>query len=334
MKSALATCFSQIELAHWPFTPPLSNAQRVDEFRSAPRSANPQRWVARSADGTVVGLIMLAADIDRLTGSLWWHVVKSARRRGVGSRLLTLAVATAESLGLETLNSRTTSAAPEGHVVAKQLKGELSSQVFSHAMSVKDVKPEVLTSWIQGGMRASCSLRTSCGRYDERDIRSVARLRKLVADSYHAPDVPDAVRIQTLRAEERRFDERGIKRWTVYADSSDGAVIGISEASWDPAVPAVLGYDTTAVEPAYQGRGLAHAMTAKTWLDVIAARPSAEYIRGATLPGGFGVSLAAAGYGVHRVDSLWVFQVANVREYLQRHEVESRSSIGKSESHF
>jgi GNAT superfamily N-acetyltransferase len=271
----------------YPDDPILSDAECEYEMRRPNPLGKARRWLAFDGPDIVAsagawfrpaGAPNAAEHARFLSG--YGSVAAAARRRGIGTQLLRRVHALMHDLdkSILTLSAHTDA----GHAFLTHVGAAAKHSSLESRALLKDLDWARLRTWDDAA--ADLGLTWEC--YAGRVPREVLT-QFLPAFTAMIADVPvGSLEIPPIRIEIETYD-----RWYESLDRSDGAhhlillrapdgaVVGMSEASWDSRTPKIAYQAFTAVAKPWRGRGLARAVKAAILRQVRSSHPDAEEMR-------------------------------------------------------
>ena len=272
------------------------------------------------AQGTaVVYTGMNQAGGTRTTASV--YVLPEFRCLGIGTALLEVISQRLRGTECTSVETETTTREPAGQAFADRLSGTPLTEACVQQLMVTDVDMSALGSWLKSEHELGFQLRTSQGRYDESDLRSIAPLKTAVRAQFGriVMDQRPEQMIDQLLQEERHLDTRREERWAVCARATPaGAVVGYNEAMLGAELPALLEETETSVAESMRGRGLGRLLKARLLKDVLDSRPAIRQIRTTNLTRATGMlkTNQLMGYRVNHYYTRWEIPAEKLHEYL------------------
>jgi GNAT superfamily N-acetyltransferase len=270
-----------------PDDPVWSDAECEHEMRRASPLWESRRWLAFEG-GDLVGFSGAgfrraetpnAAEYAPFLNG-WGSVEAGARRKGVGTLLLRhihgLMRATDKSV--LTMSADTDA----GHAFLTHIGAAAKHCMLESRTLLKDIDWPCLRRWEDAAGSLGLAFECYAGRVPRDVIISLLpQLTALVSD------VPlGELETPPIRLEIESYDHwyEGMDRvegahHLILFRAPDGAVIGMSEASWDSRSPHVVHQSFTAIARSCRGRGLARAIKAAMLRQIRASHPAAKEMR-------------------------------------------------------
>jgi RimJ/RimL family protein N-acetyltransferase len=263
-----------------PDDPIWSDAECEIEMRRANPLWESRRWMA--VDGPdVVGFAGVSfrragtpnADEYARFMSCYGDVSAAVRRKGIGTSLMRDLDKSVLTLSADT---------EAGHAFLTHIGAAAKHSMVENRMLLKDLDWPRLRTWEDAAAPLGLVFECYAGRVP-RDVLVplLPALTALVADvplgSLETP--PIRFEIESFDRWYENMDRTGGGHHVVLLRAPDGAVIGMSDASWDSRSPKVAYQAFTAIAPPWRGRGLARAIKAALLRQISAAHPGVEEMR-------------------------------------------------------
>jgi len=280
-----------LRCAHLAETQPHDAPPTVEHVRRALAGVAAQRnFEVRVAvvwcDGAATGLVEMVSSRKGDNAHLLQveaYVMPFERRRGVGTRLLEVAVGRARAEERTLLIGTTTERVAAGEPFARRLGARpgLVSLVYEAALA--EVDTALLEAWLRAGSERAPDVELAWlgSPYPEDQLASLATVMLAMNDIPLGDlQVGDrTVTPATLRDQDGMQRSRGDERWTLVARRQSGMIVGATETLWNPANPAVLVQLGTVVLREARGRGLGRWLKAAMLERVLRERPEARLVR-------------------------------------------------------
>lgn len=275
-------------------------------------------WSAITATDDIVAAARLAPHPAGMKRAfLGLYVLSKARRQGISKSLLRAMVNASKDNGVEILNVETTSCLPVGKDLVLRCGGRLVDSLgeleihaaefaLRHA-DFTDRKSDGVVAGLEG-----ITFKLENGRYQEADIPSITRLKRMISVMYGSGSAPVTSEraIADSRLQENSLERLGIERWTAYAVAPSGEIVGYSEALWDPEEPAILRNKSTAVATSHQGRGLTVWLYAQ-FVKILRLKVPIRFLRATMMLPQMGY-LVNQGWAIHHTSSRWEVPLARL----------------------
>lgn len=252
------------------------------------RRPNTQRWawVVEAPSGDIDGLAVLrASTTDNLhVGTVQLRVAPSARRRGIGSALLSVAAGRASAEGRRLLHGFTTDLVPSGGLFAVAMGAAPGLVVRRSELDLTSIDRSRLPSWLTVPARTSdrYELVTVLGLYPTDQYEAIAAVEQVMNSAPHDDlDIEDEVRDAAwVAAREEQFDPSVEERWTIFArERATGRFVGFTQAFFYDDWPGMVSQGNTGVHPEHRGFGLGLWLKATMLERIFAEKPGAERMR-------------------------------------------------------
>jgi len=308
----------------FPEDPPTPTEVAVDRLRARPKMIEFTDWLARAADGQIVGtatLIRIVAETNQLYRETEIGVLPGHRRRGLARRFLREMVDAVPAEAVK-LQFSTNGRIPAGEAFTKAVGASEVLRARFSQLAVGEVDRAMTADWAKldpPGYRLA---------WVDADVTD--ELMAHVVTAYEAmntaPRGASAMEDWHITAAEvREFDRArkatGRERRLVLAiDDATGETAGYTEVVYDPRVPHVIQQQGTAVIPAHRGRGIGKWVKAAMLERVLGEWPDARYIRtgNASVNAPMLAINTRLGFRHAWDGALWEASVADLRAYLER----------------
>jgi GNAT superfamily N-acetyltransferase len=203
-----------------------------------------------------------------------------ARRKGLGTLLLQQVHVLMHVMDKSMLTM--SADVDAGHAFLTHIGAAAKHSMVENRMFLKDIDSRCLRTWEDGASDLGLVFECYAGRVPREVLKSLLpALTELVSD------VPlGALETPPIRLEIESYDRwyEGLNRiegahHLVLLREPAGAVIGMSEASWDSRSPKTVYQSFTAIARPWRGRGLARAIKAATLRQIRSSHPGAEEMR-------------------------------------------------------
>ena len=202
-----------------------------------------------------------APGYDENRDFLWCtgSVLASYRRQGIARRLLPIVLEAMARRGCKfvTFDSEEES----GHAFLKWLGAPQKSTGAENRLRMSDVDWAMVRSWIEEGERRNpqTKLETHDDNIPDSMLEEYAPQLEALLNTMPWDDLEHGritVTPDMLRDEYRRWDDAGVKHYTVLTREPDGVISGITDMTWAPYRPTLLVQLFTGVLPSARGRGI------------------------------------------------------------------------------
>lgn len=276
-------------------------------------------------DGAAAGLVEMVSSLKGDNAHLLQveaYVMPSERRRGVGTRLLEMALVRARADGRTLLIGTTTERVAAGEPFARRVGARPGLESLVYEATLADLDRALLQAWLRAGPERAPDVELAWlgSPYPEEHLTSLATVMRAMNDIPLGDlQVGDrTVTPATLRDQDGMQRSRGDERWTLVARRQGGEIVGATETLWSPANPAVLVQLGTVVLRAARGRGLGRWLKAAMLERVLRERPEARLVRtdNASLNAPMQAINDALGFRVALEETVWQVEVALAAEAL------------------
>lgn len=264
-------------------TPPLAHS--LAEYRRVPSFRQRRWWVGRDDGGEMVGWGRCAWDDLPQNRSHCWadvQVAPPARRRGIASALLGLAVESAREWGATLFDLEARVGGP-GDPFLRSMGAQLRQVERRSALRRADLDRRRLQSWVEGAREraAAYSLVSWDGPCPEEwlsafcDLKAVMNTAPLDGlerdDDHHTP-------VQ-WREREAALAAQGFDTWTLCAHHDpSGELAGLTELLFPRLWPEMCYQEDTGVWPKHRERGLGRWLKATLALRLLDERPEVSRV--------------------------------------------------------
>ena len=208
-------------------------------------------------------------------------VLAPYRRKGIARRLLPLVLEVMQSreCKLVTFESEEES----GHAFLKWLGAPQKSTGAENRLRIADVDWAMVRAWIEDGERRNpqTKLETYDDNIPESMLEEYAPQLEALLNTMPWDDLEHGritVTPQLLRDEYRRWDDAGVRHYTVLTREPDRVISGITDMTWAPYRQTLLVQLFTGVLPSARGRGIGKWIKAYMLERMHQLYPDAEWI--------------------------------------------------------
>jgi mycothiol synthase len=231
--------------------------------RGLPSQFNDHSWLAEAPDGSPVAV-----------GYCWFHsagdsramecdvlVRQDHRRRGIGSRLLAAICEQSQDEGRPLLTWSTFGAVPAGEAFSRRFGARTARVNRASELILADVDWQMIGDWARADRARDLGYRLELvdGVFPEHLRADAVRFHHIMQtaprENLDTADVfVDAEFVAEL---DRAFVAAGRMGWTVLVRDPAGACVGGTEVTFEPKDPATAIQQSTGIDPAHRGLGLA-----------------------------------------------------------------------------
>jgi mycothiol synthase len=268
-----------------PDDPPVTVAQAADELRVLPAYERLRLWVARDADGRLLGRAALEFDVredNQHLAELWIVVRPEARRQGIARGLHDVAAEAALAEGRTTLIGET-SLGSEGAGAARALGAQVAIVNRISRLRTADLDRSLLEAWVARAPEraAGYSLVPFDDRCPDDLLEAFAALTDVMNTAPRGEmDVEDEIYTpQMIREFEDSGRAKGTRIWTVVArHDATGDLAGYTALFLPKHRPWQAEQGDTGVDPAHRGKGLGRWLKAVNLLRLMDERPEVQVV--------------------------------------------------------
>ena len=265
--------------------PPVEVAEEADELRVRPAFEERFLWVARGADGQLLGRATLDVEHreeNRHLAEIALVVRHEARRRGLGRRLLDVAGERARTAGRTTLIGWS-AAGSDGAAAPRALGAEGVLVERISRLRTADLDRALLEAWVARAPEraAGYSLVAWDGTCPDELLE---RFGAVMAVMNTAPrgdiDMEDEVFTpELIRDFEASMERKGTTIWTVAArHDATGELAGFTALFFPKHRPWQAEQGDTGVHPGHRNKGLGRWLKAANLLRLLDERPEAQVV--------------------------------------------------------
>ncbi len=277
LRLATLHCVSYIE--EWPNTDRVDRAVRAARLQRAGIPPGGAIWLAVDCHNHESAGMVRVTPRGREDASIVLYVSPWARGNGLGRSLLRAAIQFVRRIEIGLVVSWTRSSIPRGDNFADLFQGHVTNREWSMQTERTGLDLVALRKWKSAAENNRFEVDIVCNP-DSGHAESLLELRMTISATYgFEPRLTDLKRqIHSASAAMRRD---GIEHWVLRAFSTaTGAVVGYTDANWDPSQPKVCNHTSIAVLPPYRSRGIAMSMKAALVDTLLNEKPTLRWIRG------------------------------------------------------
>jgi mycothiol synthase len=324
--AAASDFFDLLRLESRPDDPPVPSEERIVRWRNIPSFVGVRFWIAEEESGAAAGALVVQWDArgeNPHVAQIGLDVRPDARRRGIGTRLLAMAVEEVERLERRLMIFATTDRVPAGEQCMRLLGAEAGLQVRISQLDLSELPRDLVQQWISRAPERAGGYSVAFwdGPFPQERLEAVAELFNVMNT---APREKLDVEDQTMTAEQlREMDQQifasGQQRWVAYAvHDATGELAGFTELTWHPRRPQHLNQGNTGVFPAHREHGLGRWLKATVLDRVLRELPEARFVRTGNAESNaamLGIN-EALGFKPYSGDTVWQVSTEKVRDYL------------------
>src|SRR5215212_251669 len=277
------TTIEQHDLA--PDDPPVTVAEETDDLRVLPAFEEVHLWVARDPDGRLLGRATLwieHREENQHFAELWLVVRPEARRRGLGRRLLEVAVERAREKGRTTLMGMPV-VGSEGAAAARALGAEVALVNRISRLRTVELDRSLLEGWVARAPERAAGY-SLVAFEDPTPEDLLEQFASLMAVMNTAPrgdmDMEDEIYTpEVIREFEASMGRKGTSLWTLAArHDATGDLAGYTTLFFPKHRPWQAQQGDTGVDPAHRNKGLGRWLKAVNLLRLLDERPEVQVI--------------------------------------------------------
>jgi mycothiol synthase len=306
-----------------PEDPPLPFEAFASRVRNRPKMVVIRDWLARSADGELVGrgyVVRYEAKTNQHLRDINVDIHPAHRRRGLGKALLREAVAAAGDADDLVLSFFTTDRVPEAAAALERLGASPKLTMHTNQLQLGDLDRAMVREWaaidpvgyrlewIEGDV-PDAFLDQVIVAYDA--MNTAPRGDSAMEDWHTTPDeVHEWDRSRRASGRERKL--------VLALERSTGATAGYTELSYDPKMPHVMMQQGTAVIPAHRGRGIGKWVKAAMLERAMRDWPKATLVRTGNADSNAPMLAinTKLGFRPAWANSIWEVPITDARKYV------------------
>lgn len=241
-------------------------------------------WVLWRGDEAVAELFTTVEHRDENQHLMWGEVEVAAdhRRGGLATRLLRRLATTARVAERSLILGTTNSTQPGGSEFARSLGASPGLEGHTHQLDLARVDRSLLADWNASAPTDRYRRELWTGPVPEPEVDAFLRLREVMntqpTDDLELED--ERWTEADLRQIETALTQRGVSRRILLARRrEDGAMVGLTETFWDPALPHEARQGDTGVALDHRGQGIGKWLKAAMIEHLLQERPELRYVR-------------------------------------------------------
>jgi len=306
-----------------PEDPPLSFEAFASRVRNRPAMVVIRDWLARSAEGELVGrglVVRFEADTNQHLREAGIDVLPAHRRKGIGKQLLREVVAGAGDADDIVLSFFTSDRVPAAAAFLERIGAKTALTMHTNQLDLGALDRAMVSGW--------AAIRTEGYRLEwiDGDVPEDRMQNVIVAyDTMNtAPRGDSAMQDWNTSPEQiREFDRsrRGMgreRRLLLAIHEVTGDTAGYTELFYDPKIPHLIWQSGTAVVPSHRGHGLGKWLKAAMLERALRDWPKGRLIRTGNADSN-GPMLAIntrLGFKPSWAESIWEVGIADARRYV------------------
>jgi len=318
----VAALHNAIAAERVPEDPPLSFEAFASRVRNRPAMVVIRDWLARSAEGELVGrglVVRFEADTNQHLRDAGIDVLPAHRRKGIGRQLLREVVAGAGDADDIVLSFFTNDRVPAAAALLERIGAKTALTMHTNHLDLAALDRAMVSEW--------AAIRTKGYRLEwiDGDVPEDRMQNVIIAyDTMNtAPRGDSAMQDWNTTPEQiREFDRsrraRGFERRLVLAlDEATGETAGYTELVYDPKIPHLIWQQGTAVIPSHRGHGLGKWLKAAMVERALRDWPNARLIRTGNADSNAPMLAinTRLGFKPAWAESIWEVGIADARRY-------------------
>jgi mycothiol synthase len=253
--------------------------------RKLPVQFDDHAWLAEASDGTPVGAGFCwsnsAGDLRVMECDVL--VRRDRRRQHVGSRLLAAIVAETAAESRSLLTWSTFDDVPAGEAFSRHIGARVARVNRTSELALADADWPMIAGWTRAARERGRGYRLDLvdGVYPDQ-LRADAVvfhhiMQTAPRENLEAGDV--IIDSEFVAQLDRALTDAGRTRWTVFVRDPGGACVGGTEVIFEPGDPGTATQQSTGIDPAHRGLGLARWAKAAMLQWIRDERPAVVRIR-------------------------------------------------------
>ena len=306
-----------------PEDPPLSFEAFASRVRNRPTMLIVRDWLARSADGELVGrglVVRFEADTNQHLRDAEIDVLPAHRRKGIGKQLLRALVDGAGEADDIVLSFWTSDRVPSAAAFLDRIGAKRALTMHTNQLDLSQVDREMVREW--------AAIRTEGYRLEWIDgdvpddkiqnvivvydtMNTAPRGESAMQDWNTTPDqIREFDRSRRATSRERRL--------VLAIHETTGDPAGYTELSYDPAFPHLIWQQGTAVIPSHRGQGIGKWLKAAMLERAMQDWPQARIVRtgNADVNAPMLAINTRLGFKPSWAESIWEIGIADARRYV------------------
>jgi mycothiol synthase len=253
--------------------------------RALPLQFNDHAWLAEASDGTPVaaGFCWSNSAGDPRVMECDVLVRPPHRRQGIGSRLLSAVLDESAAEDRALLTWSTFDQVPAGEAFSRRLGARIGRVNCTSELVLAELDWPMIDNWIRAPRARQLGYRLELvdGVFPESLRADAVRLHHIMQTAPREDlEVGDVVIGTEFVAQlDRAMVEAGWTRWTVLARDPAGECVGGTEVMFEPWNPGTVFQQSTGIDPAHRGLGLARWAKALMLRQIRAERPAVRRVR-------------------------------------------------------
>ena len=307
-----------------PEDPPLSFEAFASRVRNRPAMVVIRDWLARSAEGELVGrgfVVRFEADTNQHLREAGIDVLPADRRKGIAKQLFREIVAGAGDADDIVLGFYTSDRVPSAAAFLKRVGAKTTLTMHTNQLDLSQFDRTMVREWA-GIETEGYRLEWIDGDVPDDQMKSVI----VAYDTMNtAPRGDSAMQDWNTSPEQiREFDRsrRGMgreRRLVLAINEATGETAGYTELAYDPKIPHLIWQQGTAVIPSHRGHGLGKWLKAAMLERALRDWPKARLIRTGNADSNAPMLAinTRLGFKPAWADSIWEVGIADARRYVE-----------------
>jgi mycothiol synthase len=269
-----------------PDDPPLLVEDAIRRMRNLPSTARQHFWVLRHGRRITAEAFLGWAELEsnRKSAFAYVSVEPHLRRRGIGTRLLALAVARSRRVMRPLIFAHSSGRLPAGAAFLRRFGFKQALETHLNQLAVDRLDRALLARWLTAGSERAADyvvevwdgpvpeqwLAPFAGLYSV--MNTIPRGELKVEDTVVTP--------RMIREGETFLFANGSRRLIACArHAASGALVGFTELAWNPKRATIVWQQNTGVVEAHRNKGLGRWLKAANMDAMLETNPAARCVR-------------------------------------------------------
>jgi GNAT superfamily N-acetyltransferase len=269
-----------------PEDPPLLVDDAIRRLRNLPSTSRAHFWVFRQGRRIVAEASLGWAELDsnRKSAFVYVSVEPHLRRRGIGTQLLTLAVARSRKVMRPLLSSHSSGRLPAGAAFLRRFGFKEALETHLNQLAVDRLDRALLARWLAAGSERAGDYVVEVwdGPVPEQWLAPFADLYSVMNTVPRGElKVEDTVVTPRMIREGETFLFANASRRVIACarHTASGALVGFTELIWNPKRATIVWQQNTGVIAAHRNQGLGRWLKAANMDAMLKANPAARFVR-------------------------------------------------------
>lgn len=269
-----------------PDDPPLLVEDAIRRMRNLPSTSRQHVWVLRQGRRIVAEATLGWADLEsnRKSAGIGVSVEPHLRRRGIGTRLLALAVARSRRAMRPLLFSHSSGRLPAGAAFLRRFGFKQALETHLNQLAVEHLDRALIARWLTAGPERAAGYVVELwdGPVPEQWLAAFADLYSVMNTIPRGElKVEDTVVTPRMIREGEAFLFANASRRLIACvrHAASGTLVGFTELMWNPKRATIVWQQNTGVVVAHRNKGLGRWLKAANMEAMLRANPAARFVR-------------------------------------------------------